>query len=147
MRFQFQGQFVTIRLNHPTNWVDLHTMSCWKAFAKLAEQEGTAEDRSNPRFRARNLNCECGTIEDFSSSGLRIRYRRNPKLQSGEIVQLEILSPAGQHNCEAEVVWVSKTGFRTFQAGFAFTDPNACRKMGLFNVGYDPLSEGEWSSR
>ena len=116
-------------------------MNQWTALAKLEEERGKPEDRKHPRFVAHSFNCSKGVVTDFSASGLRISYRKDMKFKEGQLVDLELYSMKGMHQCEAQVMWARRISRKQFDVGFRFTDPNSHKKMKLFECGYDPLSE------
>lgn len=116
-------------------------MNQWTALAKLEKERGKPEDRKHPRFVAHSFNCPKGVVTDFSASGLRISYKKDMKFQVGHLVDLELYSMKGMHQCEAQVMWTQKVSRKQFDVGFRFTDPNSSKQMKLFECGYDPLSE------
>lgn len=116
-------------------------MNQWTALAKLEQERGKPEDRKHPRFVAHSFNCSKGVVTDFSSSGLRISYKKDMKFQVGQLVDLELYSLKGMHQCEAQVMWTTKVSRKQHDVGFRFTDPNSSKQMKLFECGYDPLSE------
>lgn len=117
-------------------------MSQWVAYAKLQEEANKAEGRRHPRFVAHSFNCEKGVVSDFSATGLRITYRKDQKLEAGDVVMLELFSPKGQHNCSARVMWIKHPTKKHYEVGFQFCDPEAAKQIRLFEVGFDPMSEG-----
>ena len=119
----------------------------WTALAHLLQEQNKCDHRGKPRFIAREVACERGRLVDFSASGLRIRYSRCPKLKVGDQMDLELFSNLGQHQCTAEVMWTEKKGFRNYEVGYRFTDLEAAKQMQLFRLGYDPMSDGQWSIR
>lgn len=119
----------------------------WTALAHLLQEQNKNEHRQKPRFVAWEVACERGRVVDFSATGLRIRYSRCPKLKVGELMDLDLFSNLGQHNCTAEVMWTEKKGFRNYEVGYRFIDPEAAKQMQLFRLGYDPLNDGQWSIR
>ncbi len=119
----------------------------WKALEHLQKSVGRAENRMRPRFIARDVNCERGTLMVFSSTGLRVKYNRQPKFEIGHVIDMELFSNLGQHNCSVEAVRITKKGFRTYEVGFRFTDEEAAKQMQLFRLGFDPLADGQWSIR
>ncbi len=121
-------------------------MSQWTAFAKLqkeAEEPRGPEARRHPRFVASSCNCEKGAVSDFSATGLRITYSKCQKFEVGDMVDLELYSLKGKHTCVAEVMWISKKSRKQFEVGFKFADPDSAKQMRLFEVGFDPLNQGE----
>lgn len=120
----------------------------WTALANLQEDLKKDEHRTKPRFKAREVTCERGRVSDMSASGLRIVYSRCPKFLVGDLIDLELFSNLGQHNCLVEVVRVTKLGFRKYEVGLRFTDPAAAKEMQIFRLGYDPMNDdGKWSIR
>jgi hypothetical protein len=118
----------------------------WTALAHLLQEQGKSDHRGKPRFVASDVACERGRLVDFSATGLKIRYSRCPKLQVGEIMNLELFSEMGQHNCTAEVVWTTKKGFRKHEVGYRFIDPESAKQMQLFRLGFDPVGDGMFTS-
>lgn len=122
-------------------------MSRWTAIAKIIEEGDKPEARALPRFVARHMTCDgTGTVQDFSASGVRVRYCKRPKYKIGDTIELSLTSQVGVHQGEAEVMRIQKLGFRKFDVGFRFTDPEAAKKMQLFKCGYDALDDGFWSA-
>ena len=126
---------------------DIWGMSRWTAIAKMIEEIDKPEARRNPRFLARRMSCDgCGLVLDFSATGVRVQYTKRPKFTIGDRVNLSLDTDAGTHAGEAEVVRLVKRGFRKFEVGYRFTDPEAAKKMQLFKCGYDALEDGGWSA-
>ncbi len=122
-------------------------MSRWTAIAKMIDEQDKHEGRKSPRFVARNMCCEgSGKVQDFSATGVRVIYSKRPKFVGGDVIDLRIESERGTHCGEAEVVWSKKIGFRKFEVGFRFTDPEAVKKMRLFQSGFDVLEDNHWSA-
>ena len=122
-------------------------MSRWTAIAKMIDEQDKPEGRRSPRFVARNMCCEgAGQVQDFSATGVRVIYSKKPKFEVDDVIDLRIESERGTHCGEAEVVWSKKIGFRKFEVGFRFTDPEAVKKMRLFQRGFDTLEDGHWSA-
>lgn len=119
-----------------------HITGQWAALARLQESEDKGDLRSHPRFVAKCMNCEKGIVSDFSATGLRITYKKNLKLKTGDKVDLELYSPKGMHTCTAEVMWLDRKSRKCFEVGFQFLDPNAIKQMRLFSAGFDSLSSG-----
>lgn len=117
-------------------------MSQWVAYAKLQQDWGKPEERKFPRFRAEQFNCKKGVVVDFSATGLRIAYKKDMKLQPGEIAELELCSPKGIVRCRAQVVWARARSRKLYEAGFRFMDEETHKQIRLFERAYDPLSEG-----
>ncbi len=126
---------------------DIGGMSRWTAIAKMIDESGKPEARQKPRFIARQMKCNgCGTVKDFSASGLRVQYSKRPAWELGAHVELTLESEAGVHRALASVKRLQKIGFRKYEVGFAFSDPEAAKKMQLFKCGYDALDDGHWSA-
>lgn len=122
-------------------------MSRWTAIAKLIEEQDQPDGRRCPRFVARKMTCPgTGVVQDFSASGVRVLYKKRPEFEPTDVMELSLESEVGVHTGEVEVMWVRKEGFRKFQVGFRFTDPEAAKKMQLFKCGYDALDDGYWSA-
>ena len=117
-------------------------MSQWQALAKIHSEANKSDGREHPRFVASAFNCEKGKVTDFSATGLRIVYRKCPKFLKGQIVDLELFSEKGQHNCSATVMWVSQRSRKHTEIGFQFLDPRMAKKMRIFEFGFDALSRG-----
>ncbi len=122
-------------------------MNSWTALAKLAAGSSTPESRKHPRFRANAMVCDQGEVLDFSATGLRIRFRKAPRYAEGQLVDLTLMTPRGEHDCQAEVVWMKKEGRKSFEVGFRFPDPETAQRIQLFRAAWDPTSDGEWSNR
>jgi PilZ domain-containing protein len=126
---------------------DIWGMSRWTAIAKMIDEIDKPESRMNPRFLARRMSCNgCGLVMDFSATGVRVQYTKRPKFAIGDKVDLSLDSDVGTHAGEAEVVRLEKLGFRKYEVGYRFTDPDAAKKMQLFKCGYDALEDGCWSA-
>jgi len=122
-------------------------MSRWTAIAKIIEESDKHEARAFPRFIARHMTCDgAGAVQDFSASGVRVQYTKRPKYEIGDTIELSISSHVGVHQGDAEVMRIQKLGFRNYEVGFRFTDPEAAKKMQLFKCGYDALDDGYWSA-
>jgi len=122
-------------------------MSRWTAIAKMIDGNENPEARQKPRFVARNMRCDgTGEIQDFSASGLRVQYKKKPCWEVGGHVELTIESEKGFHRGLATVRRITKVGFRKYEVGFEFSDPEAAKKMQLFKCGYDALDDGAWSA-
>lgn len=122
-------------------------MSRWTAIAKMIDEQEKPEGRRSPRFVARRMQCEgSGMVQDFSATGIRVIYTKRPKFGINDVIDLRIESERGTHCGEAEVVWFRKLGFRKYEVGFRFTDPEAVKKMRLFQSGFDTLEDGRWSA-
>lgn len=113
----------------------------WAALARLHNQVEKSDLRNHPRFVAHSMNCEKGAVSDFSASGLRITYTKNQKFETGDMVDLELYSPKGMHQCTAEVMWIDKKSRKCFEVGFKFLDPEAVKKMQLFNLGFNAFND------
>lgn len=122
-------------------------MNSWTALAKLAAGPAGPEARKHPRFRANTMVCDQGEVLDFSATGLRIGFRKAPKVGENDSVDLTLQSPHGEHQCRARVVWIKKTGWRSAEIGFRFTDEQTAQQMRLFRAAWDPLADGTWSNR
>ena len=113
----------------------------------MIDENGKPEAREKPRFIARHMRCNgCGEVLDFSASGLRVLYKSKPAWKEGNQVELSLESEAGTHRGLARVMRVQKKGFRKWEVGFAFADPEAAKKMQLFKCGYSALDDGAWSA-
>ena len=122
-------------------------MSRWASIAKMIDDIDKPESRVKPRFIARKMQCDCaGTVLDFSASGLRVAYKRLPEWKVGDHVELTIESERGHHRGLATVRRITKIGFRKIEVGFEFADPEAAKKMQLFQCGYDALGDDAWSA-
>jgi c-di-GMP-binding flagellar brake protein YcgR len=119
----------------------------WTALKHLQEGEQQTDNRCKPRFLANNVNCERGKLLDFSASGVRVRYTRCPKFSEGDVIDLELFSNLGQHNCSVKAIRITKMSFRNYEVGFEFTDMESAKQMQLFRLGFDPMCGGQWSIR
>ncbi len=117
----------------------------WIALKHLQDGAKQDEHRVKPRFVAQDVNCERGRLVDFSASGVRVRYSKCPRLSQGDVIDLELFSNLGQHNCKVRAVRITKKGFRNFEVGFAFVDAEAAKEMQLFRLGFDPLCGSQWN--
>lgn len=126
---------------------DIGCMSRWTALAKMIDESGKPEARVKPRFIARQMRCNgCGLVMDFSASGIRVQYTKRPSWEIGSHVELTLESEAGVHRALASVKRLQKLGFRKYEVGFEFADPEAAKKMQLFKCGYSALDDGAWSA-
>ncbi|MBL4809012.1 MAG: PilZ domain-containing protein [Phycisphaerales bacterium] len=122
-------------------------MSRWASLAKMIDEIDKPESRVKPRFIARQLVCDCsGTVLDFSASGLRVVYKKKPEWNVGDHVELTLESTKATHRGLAIVRRITKMGFRNYEVGFEFSDPEAAKKMQLFKSGYDALDDDMWSA-
>jgi hypothetical protein len=127
--------------------VDDGDMSRWTAIAKLVQEQGKKEDRGSPRFVARRLLCDpAGQVLDFSATGVRVIFVKNPKVEEGAEFKLTILSEDAERFADVRVAWMKKVGFRKWEAGLTFTDPEAAKKMALFRCGFDVLEDENWAA-
>jgi Tfp pilus assembly protein PilZ len=92
------------------------------------------------------MSCDRGSVLDFSATGIRINFPRCPRFKAGQVVELTLNSDSGQLLCPAEVVWVKKTGWRSAQVGFRFSNEETASQLRLFQAAYDPLGDREWSN-
>jgi hypothetical protein len=122
-------------------------MNSWTALAKLAAGPSGPESRKHPRFRANSMVCDHGEVLDFSATGLRIRFRKAPKYAQGELADLSLSSPHGEHHCQAVVVWIKKESRKSYEVGFQFPDAETAKRMQLFRAAWDPTGDGEWTNR
>lgn len=122
-------------------------MTSWTALAKLAAGPSGPEARRHPRFRANTMVCDRGRVLDFSATGLRIDFPKGTRYEVGQTAELCLQHPKGEHHCQAEVVWIKKTGRRSAEVGFRFADEESRKRATLFRSAYDPLADGEWSNR
>ncbi len=122
-------------------------MSRWNAIQRLVESQGKKEDRQSPRFVARCLLCDPpGQVVDFSATGVRVLFVKNPRVEAGDSFKLTIRSGMAEHFADVEVKWINKIGFRKWEAGLTFTDPEAAKKMGLFRCGFEVLEDENWAA-
>jgi len=121
-------------------------MTSWTALAKLAQESGP-EARRHPRFKARAMLVDRGEVMDFSATGIRIRFRKMPRYEVGQTVELCLMSPQGERRCLAEVVRINKVGRKQVDVGFRFPDEKTAQAMELFRAAWDPLEDGEWWNR
>ncbi len=122
-------------------------MSRWAAIAKMIDERDKPEARKNPRFVARQMSCKGnGVVQDFSATGVRVLFCKRPKFEIGDVIDLSLDTNMGTHRGVVEVIRLEKKGFRKFEVGFRFTDPEAAKKMQLFKCGYDALDDGHWSA-
>ena len=126
---------------------DIESMSRWVSMAKMIDEIDKPESRLKPRFLARQLRCNgVGEVIDFSATGLRVQYKKLPRWKVGDEVELTLESAKESHCGSAIARRIVKIGFRRFEVGFEFIDPDAVKKMQLFRCGYDPLEDGSWSA-
>ncbi|MFK7760494.1 MAG: PilZ domain-containing protein [Phycisphaerales bacterium] len=122
-------------------------MSRWTAIAKMIDDQGKPESRVKPRFVARHMKCnDTSEVLDFSASGIRVLYIGKPAIKVGDQLELSLKSDVGVHRGLAIVKRVSKVGFRKWEVGFMFADPEAAKQMQLFKCGYSALDDGQWSA-
>jgi len=127
--------------------VDGVCMSRWAAIAKMIDDREKPEARKCPRFVARQMSCKGnGVVQDFSATGVRVVFCKRPKYEVGDVIDLSLDTTMGTHRGVVEVMRVTHLGFRKFEVGFRFTDPEAAKKMQLFKCGYDALDDGYWSA-
>lgn len=123
-------------------------MNSWNALAKLAAGPSGPESRRHPRFRANSLVCERGEVLDLSATGLRIRFRvKSFEHHPGESMEIALLSSRGEHRFSATVVRVKKIGRKNFEVGFQFPDAETAKSAQLFRAAWDPIADGEWTTR
>lgn len=122
-------------------------MAMWNALAKIAASHGGFDGREKPRFRANEMLVDHGVVKDFSATGLRIEFSRCPRYTIGQRIELTLQNYQGERRCEAEVVWIKKTGWRSREIGFRFPDPEVAQQMQLFKAAFDPLGDGKWSNQ
>lgn len=87
--------------------------------------------RRHGRVRCTRLGCYFldrenapGTVLDLSVSGMRVWAERNPKMEQGDLVRLLVVSTHGQTELVARVVWAKRKGFRRFELGLTFGEPD-----------------------
>ena len=88
-----------------------------------------------------------GEVVDFSATGLRIRFRKAPKYSVGQVVELCLMNPQGERRCLAEVMRIQKIDRKNTEIGFRFPDEETARQIQLFRAAYDPLADGDWTTR
>jgi len=115
-------------------------MSSWEALRKL--QYGEARDdlgaRARPRFLTSLVTCGDARVMDVSAGGLRVVSQSKPPEPSDEKHQVTIQSPWGSCSFEVRIVWTRKLGWRKYESGLAFVDPDRAR--GLLRICWDPTA-------
>ena len=124
-------------------------MNQWQALAKLAQGFRSDEARHVPRFAAHGaMQCEpAGAVQDFSSTGVRVHFRKNPKLSEGDEFDLRLMTPKGDFTTRVRIQWIRKCSRKMYEAGLAFVDPEAAKAMNLCGVLHDALLESDWLPR
>jgi hypothetical protein len=115
-------------------------MSVFRSLKTLqaAYETPTSDLRAKPRFTCRSVSCGSGEILDLSLGGLRMRTPAKPPRGRGPI-GLVISSDVGRVQVAAEIVWAKRAGWREWELGMRFTDPDAVRASGLFKLIWDPV--------
>lgn len=68
------------------------------------------------------VKCGLGDVLDASAAGLRVRCRRHPVIDVGEIVLLTIDVPGAPFQARVKVVWIKRRMFRRTELGVQFVD-------------------------
>jgi len=81
------------------------------------DSQSKREQRRRGRLNTERLTCKMGDIVDLSASGLRVRCKGKPKVQTGDLLDLDLKSLSWVVPIEAKVVWSKHTGFRQYEVG------------------------------
>lgn len=92
-------------------------------FARLGKPEDDSNRRRNGRLLLQEIHCSLGLVLDLSSSGMRVQTDVKPDLKEGQAFGMVLQGLSGPVNVAATVAWIRKTGWRKFQLGIHFTDP------------------------
>ncbi len=114
-------------------------MSTWEALRKLQYGETKTDlgARSRPRFMTSFVTCGEAKVADVSAGGIRVISTSKPPEPSDEIHPVTVESPWGSCSFEVRIVWTKKAGFRKYESGLAFVDPERAR--GLLRICWDPI--------
>lgn len=80
------------------------------------------EKRARGRFARPPFRCSFGTVEDVSSTGMRVRMKGGPRVKPGQIICLTLLNEPERGLVKVEVVWLKRNGFRRRSMGLKFID-------------------------
>ena len=80
------------------------------------------EKRGRGRFARPPFQCSFGTVEDVSSTGMRVRMKGGPRVKDGQVINLTLLNEPQRGLVKVEVVWIKRSGFRTRSIGLKFID-------------------------
>ena len=83
---------------------------------------GTDDRRQAARIRQDTLlKCNLGEVLNFSKSGMRLRRKRIPTRSN---VFVKISDGERSVKVNADIVWVRKIGYRSYDLGLQFIDPS-----------------------
>ncbi|MEZ6241687.1 MAG: PilZ domain-containing protein [Phycisphaerales bacterium] len=118
-------------------------MSSWEALRKL--QYGESREhlgaRARPRFMTNLVTCGAAKVADVSAGGLRVISPTKPPEPSDEKRQVTVESPWGSCSFDVRIVWTRKIGWRKYESGLAFVDPDRAR--GLLRICWNPITGPE----
>ncbi len=118
----------------PQGWINPADASRIMARALRAGAEKlrrSAERRGAGRLKFRGtVACTLGPILDLSSRGMRVHTRRRLKGQRTVV----LFATNYRMKVKARVIWCSKLGFRSYEAGLEFVNvtPQHARKLTAF---------------
>ncbi len=114
-------------------------MTSWEALRKLQYGEASSKlgARTRPRFMTKLVTCGAARVADVSAGGIRVISPSKPPQPSDETHTVTVESPWGSCSFEVRIVWTKRVGFRKYESGLAFENPERAR--GLLRICWDPI--------
>src|SRR5689334_18649223 len=84
------------------------------------ESANDPSSRRSGRVRCRMTFCDLGEIVDLSAKGARVRARRRPRGQAGDLIGVTIQGLDGPIEVQARLAWVRRAGFFRHEFGLEF---------------------------
>lgn len=78
--------------------------------------------RRHARYACANLTCTLGEVVDISDSGIRVRCKGKPDVETGQITTLHIECNNKACTLAAKIVWTHRIGFRVYEIGIEFSN-------------------------
>jgi c-di-GMP-binding flagellar brake protein YcgR len=85
-------------------------------------EDGKPEKRHRGRFARPPFRCSLGTVEDVSSTGMRLRIKKGQGIRVGQKIQITLDNQPNAGLAVVKIVWLKKAGFRQQLAGLEFVD-------------------------
>lgn len=114
------------------------------------KSKGLLFPREYPRFSREGMTCPLGPVADLSSGGARVRVDRKPTVQLGETLEMMIGARGSVLSVRAIVVWVRKSGWKSWDIGLQFRgvyDELAKQLMQLAMTGSTQAVQEDYAKR
>ena len=66
------------------------------------------------------ISCALGELIDMTGTGMRVACKRKPPVSVGQSMSLSISTEVNKIKVDGRIIWVRRTGFRSFQIGIKF---------------------------